>query len=104
MSTTCSGTQEPGGLAVLPRRVMPVNVEPGTNRCAVIRQPSTLRNAWASPSVRTFTPALDMLYAVYPGGQVMPCFEPVLMIAQGLPWSIIAWVKLCTPLITPQRL
>jgi hypothetical protein len=44
------------------------------------------------------------LYAVSPGGQVIPCFDPVLMMAQGVRWSIIAWVKLCTPLMTPNRL
>jgi hypothetical protein len=48
------------GLVGLPRRVMPVKVDPGTKKCAVIRQPSTLRNAWASPSVSTFTPAFEM--------------------------------------------
>ena len=30
----------------------------------------------------------------------MPCFEPVLTIAAGVPWSIIAWAKLWTPLMT----
>ena len=59
--TTCSGVQAPGGFSVRPRAVMPVKVEPGTRRCAVTRQPATLRSAYASPSVNTFTPALVML-------------------------------------------
>ena len=33
---TCSGIQAPGGLVVLPRRVIPVKVDPGTSRCALI--------------------------------------------------------------------
>jgi hypothetical protein len=52
-----------------------------------------LRSVCANPSVSTFTPALVTLYAVLPGGQVIPCLEPVLTIAAGVPWSIIAWAK-----------
>src|SRR5580693_10801977 len=46
-STTCSGVQAPGGFSVRPRAVMPVKVEPGTRRCAVSRQPATVRSARA---------------------------------------------------------
>jgi hypothetical protein len=54
------------------RRVIPVNVEPGTSRCAVIRRPSTLRNAWASPSVRPSHPPWICCRRCLPADRLSP--------------------------------
>ena len=54
--------------------------------------------------MKTFTPALDMLYAGLPGGVVMPCFDPVLITIPGRPRAIIPGTKVWVPKITPQRL
>ena len=58
MSITWSGVHAPGGFSLRPRAVMPVKVEPGIRRCALMRLPSSLRRLCASASVSTFTPAL----------------------------------------------
>ena len=39
------------------------------------------------------TPALETLYAVSPGGIVMPCFEPVLTTTAGSPCAIMVRVS-----------
>jgi len=50
---------------------------PVTSRCgADLGSPQNSAGVCASPSgSEIFTPAFEMLYAVSPGGQVIPCFE-----------------------------
>ena len=99
-----SGVHAPGGRSGTRRAIIPVYVKPGIRRCAVTRQPGRLRSVWARPSVRAFTADLLTLYAVSPGGCVMPCFEPVLMTRPGSPLSAMAGTKACTPCSTPKKL
>lgn len=52
------------------------------NRWAVNFVVGSWRSSNARPSVRDFTAALAALYAAFPGGFVIPCFDPVLMITE----------------------
>ncbi len=60
-------------------------------------RPSVASISWASASASTLSPALLTLYAVSPGGVVMPCFEPVNTTAQGWPAATIPGTKAWTP-------
>lgn len=52
------------------------------NKCAVSFVFGTWRSSNARFSVSDFTAALLALYAAFPGGFVIPCFEPVLTITE----------------------
>lgn len=57
-------------------------------------------------SARVFTAALDALYAGFPGGLVMPCFEPVMMIEDGLlveECVVMRGRSVFKPWMTPKR-
>ena len=84
-------------------RSYPCKVKPGTSRWAVTLPDVFSRSVCARPSVNDFTPDLLTLYAVSPGGCVMPCLEPVLITSPGLSPSTMAGTKRCTPCMTPIR-
>lgn len=54
------------------------------NKCAVSFVFGTWRSSNARFSVSDLTAALLALYAAFPGGFVIPCFEPVLTITELL--------------------
>ena len=44
------------------------------------------------------------MYATFPGGFVMPCFDPVLTTTHSFPDAIIAGRKTVTPFTAPRKL
>ena len=58
-----------------------MNTKPGISKCALIRQSFVLRSSCGSASVKAFHARLRDVVGGIPGGVVMPCFEPVLMMS-----------------------
>mmetsp|Transcript_4546 Transcript_4546/g.6118 ORF Transcript_4546/g.6118 Transcript_4546/m.6118 type:complete len:232 (-) Transcript_4546:28-723(-) len=81
-----------------------VLVHPGTSNAERNLPPfSSLSfiSSCSSPSVYVFTIDLDTLYARFPGGMVIPCFEPVFTISPSIPPSFIIGTNAIHPYITP---
>lgn len=54
--------------------------------------------------MKALTPAFETLYAGLPGGQVIPCFEPVIITSPGSLLFMMDSVKALLPLMTPHKL
>mmetsp|Transcript_55648 Transcript_55648/g.124339 ORF Transcript_55648/g.124339 Transcript_55648/m.124339 type:complete len:221 (+) Transcript_55648:369-1031(+) len=99
-----SGLKSDPSTHLSPRVRIIVLTHPGTSRKAFTWQPAVERNLCCSASVRTLTPALLTLYAVSPGGIVMPCLEPVFTTTAGSACSIMCGTNARPPRKTPHRL
>lgn len=60
-----------------------MNVQPGIRRCTEVVGEDFERSKERC-SAKVFTAALEALYAGFPGGLVIPCLEPVMMMLDGL--------------------
>ena len=64
---------------------------------AATLQPAVERSVCCSASVSALTPALLTLYAVSPGGIVIPCLLPVFTTTAGSPCSSMCGTKHIPP-------
>ena len=81
-----------------------MNVQPGTRRCTDVEGEDLARSKERCSAI-VLTADLEALYAALPGGLVMPCLLPVIIIAFGDElFDSKCGKKVLMPLITPKKL
>lgn len=82
-----------------------MNVQPGTNKWTLV-EGEDFERSMERCSASVLTAALEALYAGFPGGFVIPCLLPVMMMLDGLDseeWTVTSGRRAESPWMTPNR-